>query len=343
MSTAPRPTSWPSRIRASNGGTVQSAVGAGTTSVCAISISEGPSPRALDSRDQVEALRVGADELALDPGAAQVVGEQLGGRGLVAGRVRGVDADQGLRQADDLVARSGPPIARPGQLTDHPRSGTPPASSRRASRRAGRRRGSCRPPRGPPPRRRRSRGRGRRWRASPRCSGREREPDLTRPLAAVGPRPREPEQRPQRQPAQLLRAHRRIGRADRDARAGRGGLLLDRVEMRAEQVEALAVAEVAQQQHADVVVADQPARRCRSRPGTRSTSSPCPAPTLPSATSLPRLASARSTSPVVTLRESALQLSSHSPTTGSTILSGPRPEASTAAWWTMPTACDPQR
>ncbi len=44
MSTAPRPTRWPSRSVASKGGTVQLARGAGTTSVWAISISDGPSP-----------------------------------------------------------------------------------------------------------------------------------------------------------------------------------------------------------------------------------------------------------------------------------------------------------
>ena len=44
MSAAPRPITRPSRSSPANGGTVQSASGAGTTSVCAISISDGPSP-----------------------------------------------------------------------------------------------------------------------------------------------------------------------------------------------------------------------------------------------------------------------------------------------------------
>ena len=56
---------------------VQSASGAGTTSVCAISMIDGPAAVALDPRDQVEALGIGTDELALDPGLGEVVGEQL--------------------------------------------------------------------------------------------------------------------------------------------------------------------------------------------------------------------------------------------------------------------------
>ena len=54
-----------------------------------------------------------------------------------------------------------------------------------------------------------------------------------------------------------------------------------------EQVEVVAVAEVAEQQHSDVVVAHRCATRCRCRPGSRSRSCRCPAPTLPSATSCP--------------------------------------------------------
>ena len=46
--------------------------GAGTTSVWAISISDGPSPRPRHAGDEVEALGVGADQLALGPGLGQV-------------------------------------------------------------------------------------------------------------------------------------------------------------------------------------------------------------------------------------------------------------------------------
>ena len=78
-------------------------------------------------------------------------------------------------------------------------------------------------------------------------------------------------------------------------------------------------------------------------PGKPKQTMPVPAPTLPSATSGPSAPSAPSTSPIETVRESAMSPSSHSPTTGSTTLSGPRPEASTAAWKTVPTACEPHR
>ena len=78
-------------------------------------------------------------------------------------------------------------------------------------------------------------------------------------------------------------------------------------------------------------------------PGKSKQTIPVPAPTLPSATSDPSFDSAPSTSSIATVRESAMSPSSHSPTTGSTTFSGPRPEASTPAWKTVPTACDPHR
>ena len=59
---------------------------------------------------------------------------------------------------------------------------------------------------------------------------------------------------------------------------------------------------------------------------------PVPAPTVPSATSFPALASAAFTSSTVTVRESPRSESSHSPTTGITVVSGLPPAASTAPW-----------
>ena len=59
---------------------------------------------------------------------------------------------------------------------------------------------------------------------------------------------------------------------------------------------------------------------------------PVPAPTVPSATSFPAFASAARASSTVTVSESPRSESSHSPTTGITVLLGLPPAASTAAW-----------
>ena len=59
---------------------------------------------------------------------------------------------------------------------------------------------------------------------------------------------------------------------------------------------------------------------------------PVPPPTVPSANSSPAFASAALTSSTVTVRESPMSESSHSPTTGMTVLSGSPPAASTAPW-----------
>ncbi len=61
----------------------------------------------LEAGDEVEALRVGPNELAIDARGAEVVGEKLGGGGLVTGRVRGVEPDQRLSQPDHLVPEPG--------------------------------------------------------------------------------------------------------------------------------------------------------------------------------------------------------------------------------------------
>ena len=95
---------------------------------------------ARDPSDEVEALRIGTDELALDAGGLEVLRDQPRGRGLVAGRVGGVEADQGLRELDHLVAQR-----RPSSRPDHrAERATMPSEERRARRRA-------RPSRSPPP------------------------------------------------------------------------------------------------------------------------------------------------------------------------------------------------
>ena len=109
-----------------------------------------------------------------------------------------------------------------------------------------------------------------------------------------------------------------------------------------EDVEVLAVAEVAEQQHADVMVADP----ARGRPDpAREVEAVHPGPGADGA--LPHLLAEvgerASTSAATTVRESARSPSSHSPTTGSTMSSGPRPEAAIAACRTVPIACEPQR
>ncbi len=63
----------------------------------------------LDSGDHVQALGIGADELGLDAGKAQVPGEQLGGNRLAPRRVRRVEADQLLCEVEDLGAQVGHP------------------------------------------------------------------------------------------------------------------------------------------------------------------------------------------------------------------------------------------
>ena len=51
-----------------------------------------------DAGDEVRALGHARVELTLDTGRLQVVAQELGSRGLVAGRIRGVDADEPLQQ-----------------------------------------------------------------------------------------------------------------------------------------------------------------------------------------------------------------------------------------------------
>ena len=57
---------------------------------------------AADPRDEIGALGETRKELALDAGLLEVVAQQLGGRGLVPRRIRGVDANEPLEQLDDL-------------------------------------------------------------------------------------------------------------------------------------------------------------------------------------------------------------------------------------------------
>ena len=126
----------------------------------------------------------------------------------------------------------------------------------------------------------------------------ERDGDLARALGAVGADARQPQQRAQRQPAQLLRRQRRVGGADGDARAVRLAPVRRRPELEPGHVEVVAVAEVAEQQHADVVLADDAARRCRCRPGSRSRSSRCRRPRCPRRPRARGCQSAPSTSPI---------------------------------------------
>ena len=60
---------------------------------------------ARDPRDEVRALGHLRDQLALDAVRLEVVAQELGRSGLVAGRVRRVDADQALEKVGDLVAQ----------------------------------------------------------------------------------------------------------------------------------------------------------------------------------------------------------------------------------------------
>ena len=118
----------------------------------------------------------------------------------------------GLAAFDTLLDRLA------GALAERER---PPASCRRAGAPAAPPPGSCRPPRAPPRRRPRSTGRAASVGRSCSVAVLNATPISPEPSDAVGARPREPQQRPQRQPAQLLRRQRRVGRAHRDARAVR--------------------------------------------------------------------------------------------------------------------------
>ena len=74
---------------------------------CGPSASATGPRRARDARDEVESLGIGADQLAFGARVAQVLGEELGGRGLAARRVGGVEPDQRPRELDDLLAQAG--------------------------------------------------------------------------------------------------------------------------------------------------------------------------------------------------------------------------------------------
>ncbi len=58
-----------------------------------------------DPRDEIRTLRRPRDQLALDAVGGEVVAQELRRRGLVAGRVRRVDADQPLEEVGDLFAQ----------------------------------------------------------------------------------------------------------------------------------------------------------------------------------------------------------------------------------------------
>ena len=111
---------------------------------------------------------------------------------------------------------------------------------------------------------------------------------------------------------------------------------------RLEKVEALPVAEVAEQQHADVMIAHR-RDAVPIPPGKSKQVIPVPAPTVPSAHLGAEIVERRSTSSVgdrARIRHVAVVALADD---GSTTLSGPRPEASMAAWCTVPTAWVPHR
>jgi hypothetical protein len=56
-----------------------------------------------DPGDQVRAVGLAGDQLARHPGVLEVAAQVLGGPGLVAGRVGGVETDQVAGERDDLV------------------------------------------------------------------------------------------------------------------------------------------------------------------------------------------------------------------------------------------------
>ena len=60
---------------------------------------------ARDPRDEIRTLRRPRDQLALDAVGGEVVAQELRRRGLVAGRIRRVDADQPLEEVGDLFAQ----------------------------------------------------------------------------------------------------------------------------------------------------------------------------------------------------------------------------------------------
>ena len=303
--------------------------------------------RARAAAPRIRAIRLsrsgsGPAELDLDPppaGLAQVAGEQLGGRGLGSGRVRGVDPDQVAAERRSPRGRGGPrparrsqPAALRGELADADRAGTAPASlpsSRRPGRAATRQlmTASCAASQAaaksrlsslvPMP-------------ARPARDVEKASPISPEPFERVGAGPGEAEQRPQRQPAQRQGVERRVGRADGDAAA----------------VRRLAVATAPGRAGGRAGRGTRGRRSCRAA-ARRPSCSPAPARggadpareveaahpgagadrALGDRSGRERAASAASTSAATIVRESAISRRRTRRRPGSTTSSGPRPEA----------------
>jgi hypothetical protein len=70
----------------------------------------GAGAGAVEARDEVLTLRQLADESALDTVARQIIPEDEGAGGLVAGRAGGVDAQKGGEEVDDFALKSIPVV-----------------------------------------------------------------------------------------------------------------------------------------------------------------------------------------------------------------------------------------
>ena len=341
MSAAPRPISLPSRPAPSNGGDGPARGRRGDHVGVGRAASATGLAAAGDPRDQVEPLPGrGRPAPHSTPARARYVGEQLGGGGLVAGRVRGVEPDQRLRQPDDLFARAQDRlITRAGASRAPPRSGRPPASAVAALGRPRRDQAVVdglvsRLPGGGEERVELAVG-------SPARAGREREADLARALRRVGAGPGQTEQRAQREAPQLGRATaaRRWRRPRcRSPRRGRPRAGLEAVPSRSR------CSRSPKLQSSSTPTWYSPTDReaVPMPPGNPKHIIPVPAPTVPSATSSPRPpgpARRRRPSPCASRPAAVVALADHRQHESS----GPRPDASTAACRTVPTACVPQR
>jgi hypothetical protein len=107
MSMAPRPQMQPSAMSPENGGWRQRAASASTTSRCAVSNSGALAPVTPEARHHVRAAGRALQHHGVEARGAQLVGQQIGGGTLVAGRVRRVDLDEPLTEVHRVVAQLG--------------------------------------------------------------------------------------------------------------------------------------------------------------------------------------------------------------------------------------------
>ena len=111
MSWAPRPRTSPSTMSPAHGSKLHSEGSAGTVSAWPSRHRVGPGAVAAQPGDQVRPAGLRGQELALEPGLGQGLGQQLLGGLLVAGWVDGVDPDQPLQER----RRPGCRLARGGR------------------------------------------------------------------------------------------------------------------------------------------------------------------------------------------------------------------------------------